>query len=78
MLLGRYPRCDGPWLGEEQSLSRVHALLLLVGERLLVLDLASTNGTRHIGGVDARVLELVGDTELELGTTVFVRWSWAA
>lgn len=78
VLLGRYPRCDGPWLSDEESLSRVHALLLLVGDRLLVIDLASTNGTRRIGGADARVLELVGDIELELGTTVSARWTWSS
>jgi len=78
VLLGRYPRCDGPWLCEEESLSRVHALLLLVGDRLLVIDLASTNGTRQVGGADARVVEIVGETALQLGTAVFARWTWSA
>jgi len=78
VLLGRYPRCDGPWLSDEASLSRVHALLLLVGDRLLVIDLASTNGTRQVGGADARVVEIVGETELQLGTAVFARWTWSS
>lgn len=77
VLIGRYPRCDGRWLDDEPSLSRVHALLLRVGDRLLAIDVASTNGTRFSGGSDARVLELRHGAEMELGESVVARWRWA-
>ncbi len=54
----------------------MHALLLLADERLLVIDTASTFGTRVTGGQDARVLELVGTTDVELGPDTKVAWSW--
>lgn len=78
VLIGRYARCDGQGLTDESSMSRVHALLLLVQDRLLAIDVASTNGTRLVGGSDARVVELIGETELELGDAVFVRWAWSS
>ena len=76
VLLGRYARCDGAVLGLAESASRVHALLLLADERLLVIDTASTFGTRVVGGQDARVLELIGATALELGPDTQVAWCW--
>ncbi|MDX2086520.1 MAG: FHA domain-containing protein [Kofleriaceae bacterium] len=78
ILLGRYARCDDARLATDPSLSRVHALLLHVDDRLLAIDIASTNGTRFPGRGDARVLELVGDGELELGTDTLVRWCGAS
>ena len=78
VLIGRYARCAGFGLCTDTSLSRVHALLLLVDDRLLVIDLASTNGTHKLDRPDARVIELVGDTELELGDKTNVRWSWSS
>jgi len=79
VLLGRYARCDGGLgLSGDSSLSRVHALLLLVDERLLAIDVASTNGTHAVGQADARVIELAGETELELGGTTYARWSWSS
>ena len=78
VLIGRYARCAGFGLCADTSLSRVHALLLLADDRLLVIDLASTNGTHELDRPDARVIELVGDTELELGDKTYVRWSWSS
>lgn len=78
VLLGRYARCDGAGRGDDGALSRVHALLLRVDERLLAIDLASTNGTRLAGQADARVLELDGEAELELGFDTVVRWRWVS
>jgi hypothetical protein len=78
VLIGRYARCDGHGLYIDPSLSRVHALLLLVDDRLLAIDVASTNGTHEVGRPDARVIELVGETEIELGTTTSVRWCWSS
>jgi hypothetical protein len=78
VLIGRYERCNAFGVSDETSLSRVHALLLLADDRLLVIDVATTNGTRIVDGDDARVIELVGETELELGIGTFVRWTWAS
>lgn len=76
VLLGRYERCDSGASGHAPSLSRVHALLLQTDERLLVIDTASTFGTRMANGRDARVFELIGPTELELGHDTRARWCW--
>lgn len=78
VLIGRYERCNTFGVSDGTSLSRVHALLLLVEDRLLVIDVASTNGTRIVDRADARVIELVGEMELELGSGTFVRWEWSS
>ena len=44
VLLGRYERCGIP-LAEIHNVSRVHLLLVQLGEELLAIDTASTNGT---------------------------------
>ncbi len=76
VLLGRYARCDGAVMGLADTLSRVHAMLLLADERLLVIDTASTAGTCVLGAEAARVIELVGATTLELGGETQVAWRW--
>lgn len=78
VLLGRYPRCNGAGFSDDPSLSRVHALLIQIDDSLLVIDTASRNGTRRTGHADARVVEIIGDTELELGTSTRVRWRWTS
>jgi hypothetical protein len=78
VLIGRYARCDGMMLAGESSVSRVHALLLLVEDRLLAIDIASTNGMRQVNCPDSRLVELIGETELELGYSVFARWTWSS
>jgi hypothetical protein len=78
ILLGRYARCDAHGLCSDESLSRVHALLLLVDERLLVIDIASTNGTREVDRPDAPLIELVGNAAFELGPLTRVSWSWSS
>ncbi|MBA3538662.1 MAG: hypothetical protein H0T79_03465 [Deltaproteobacteria bacterium] len=78
VLLGRYGRCDSAELGGDESVSRVHALLLLVGERLLAIDTSSTNGSREVGHKNARVIEVHGGSNLELGFKTHLRWSWAS
>jgi hypothetical protein len=76
ILLGRYSRCDATEAAhEDHSLSRVHALLMQVDERLLLVDTASTNGTFE-RGEPARVVVFDGTTELRLGKRTFVRWRW--
>jgi hypothetical protein len=78
VLLGRYPRCNGAGFSDDSSLSRVHALLIQIDDSLLVVDTASRNGTRRTGHSDARIVELRGETELELGTSTRVRWRWTS
>jgi hypothetical protein len=78
VLLGRYPRCNGAGFSDDPSLSRVHALLIQIDETLLVIDTASRNGTRRSGHSEARVVEVIGDTELVLGTSTRVRWRWTS
>jgi len=76
ILLGRYSRCDATEAAhEDHSLSRVHALLMQVDDRLLLVDTASTNGTFE-RGAPARVVVFDGTTELRLGKRTFVRWRW--
>lgn len=78
VLLGRYARCDGAGLAADDSISRVHLLIVLDGDRLLAIDAASTNGTRRPGDVDVRVIELADGSELELGTTTTLHWRWVS
>lgn len=82
VLLGRYARCDGAGLGGDGSLSRVHALVVQLGERVIVVDTASRNGSRPAGEDrdrrDARVLELRDRDELELGFRTRIRWRWSS
>jgi pSer/pThr/pTyr-binding forkhead associated (FHA) protein len=76
VLLGRYGRCDlMEAAAEDHSLSRVHALLMKLDDRLLLIDTASSNGTFE-GGQRARVVVLENQTELRLGKKTFLRWRW--
>lgn len=81
VLLGRYARCDGAnGLADDNSLSRVHALLIQMGDTLLVVDTASSNGTWENGEAPrSRVFALdTSTTELVLGKHTRVRWRWAS
>jgi hypothetical protein len=78
ILLGRYARCDGAALLEDPSLSRVHALMMAVDDRVLVIDTASRNGTWETGKPAARVTSFEGNTEVHLGKHTRIRWRWAA
>lgn len=76
VLLGRYGRCDlTDAAGEDHSMSRVHALLMQLEDRLLLVDTASSNGTFE-GGERVRVVVVDGSTELRLGKKTFLRWRW--
>ena len=77
VLIGRYDRCDGRGLCDDPAMSRVHALVLLVDNRLLAIDVASTNGTGEVGQPDARIVELLDGTEVELAGSTRVRWRWS-
>ncbi len=75
VLIGRYARCDRACLDDE-SVSRVHALLIQLGDELLVVDTASTNGTASPGHEPARVHLVRDATELVLGFDTRARWRW--
>lgn len=73
VLLGRYDRCE--LLGDlDDSVSRVHAMLVRVGDRLVLVDLASSHGLGPIGGGRARVAELVDGAAVWLGRQTRLRW----
>jgi hypothetical protein len=78
VLLGRYDRCASAPLADDQSMSRVHALMIQIEDRLLMVDTASINGTRLIGEHRSRVIELRDDTELQLGKATRVRWKYVS
>jgi hypothetical protein len=78
ILLGRYARCDGASLLEDPSMSRVHAMLIAVDDRLLIIDTASRNGIWATGGPAQRVITIAGNTEINLGKHTRIRWRWAA
>lgn len=74
VLIGRYDRCDAKDIaGDDTSLSRVHALLMRIEDRLLLLDTASSNGTFE-RGEQVRVVVIEADTELRLGKKTYARW----
>jgi pSer/pThr/pTyr-binding forkhead associated (FHA) protein len=77
ILLGRYARCDGTAM-DDNNVSRVHALLIQLGDSLLAIDLASSNGTFVPGGAPARAFTISSGTELQLGDATLVRWRWHA
>jgi hypothetical protein len=76
VLIGRYARCNNAQLADDPSLSRVHALLLQVDDAIVAIDTASLNGTREANHPKARLIQLLGDTELILGTATRARWHW--
>jgi len=77
VLLGRYARCDSAAFVDDPSMSRVHALLIQIDDRILLVDTGSVNGTRLVGEHRARVIELAGDTDFQLGKATKARWRLA-
>ena len=77
VLLGRYDRCDfqPAWVRDPDSVSRVHALLLLEGDEVLVFDTASTNGV-IVDGVPCDVARLRTCAVLELAEGNWLLWKW--
>ncbi|HUJ60952.1 MAG TPA: FHA domain-containing protein [Kofleriaceae bacterium] len=78
VLLGRYERCDNAGFSDDLSLSRVHALLIHIDDRLMIVDTASINGTRLVGEHRQRLIELRGETELQLGKGTRARWRYVS
>jgi hypothetical protein len=78
VLLGRYARCDNGGLADDASMSRVHALLVRLGDDLVLVDAASTNGTARSGATKERLIQIEDDSELRLGLGTTARWRWLA
>lgn len=73
LLLGRYERC-GLTIGGLDSVSRVHLLVVRIGDEVWAIDTASTNGVRRRGqAVSAVVLE--AHDELQLARSLSVTWT---
>ncbi len=69
LLVGRLPKCD--IVLEDGSVSSQHARLQLIEQKLRVVDMGSTNGTRvNYAAIDDPVYLLDGDT-LEFGNVSF-------
>jgi hypothetical protein len=72
LLFGRYERCQLAMVGDHM-LSRVHLMVVRVGEQLWAVDTASTNGTRR-NGAPVSASPLQGAASLLLGRECLVRW----
>jgi hypothetical protein len=72
VLLGRYDRC-GIRLSGLGSISRVHLLLVRLGEDVLAIDTASTNGTWR-GRKEIETTTLGDPDSLELGSFLRLHW----
>jgi hypothetical protein len=78
VLLGRYPRCDGGWVGvlSDHAISRVHALVIEIAGRVYAIDAGSSNGL-WVGGNRVRVARLVtGLTVALAGRVATLEWSF--
>jgi hypothetical protein len=75
ILLGRYDRCHSWDLLADTEVSRVHALVIQLRDRLVAIDTASTNGT-FAGNQRVRLVEPRDGMPLGLGVSgrVWVRW----
>lgn len=77
VLIGRYDRCDhhGVRVLTDTHVSRVHALLVRVGDQTVLMDAGSTNGLWH-DGARVPVVRLGADTQVELGlNAATLRWA---
>ena len=72
VLLGRYERCGIP-LAELDQISRVHLLLVRMGEEVLAIDTASTNGTWR-GRTEIETTVLGERDSLSLGASLRLHW----
>ena len=74
LLVGRYARCQHGQCDDDASVSRVHALVMLVDERILVVDTGSTNGMYTREDEKVTVAELVGAGRVRLGGETVMGW----
>jgi hypothetical protein len=72
VLVGRYPRCLAGE-GADVALSRVHLLVVRIGDEVWAIDTASTNGTRR-NGCDVEAVVLGDEDELTLPGPTAVRF----
>lgn len=73
ILLGRYGRCSLLIESPENTVSRVHALLIRLGMDVWIIDTASTNGVKR--GDDEVHAEVLRDADtLTLGREVTLEW----
>jgi hypothetical protein len=72
VLVGRAPRC-GVFIGDDDRVSRVHAVLLTIDGVTHLIDAGSTNGTWH-DGEEIRCQPLRDGDVYELGDSS-LRWS---
>lgn len=72
-LIGRYDRCEVGGPEADESLSRVHLLIVREGPRIIAIDTASTNGT-YVGDDRVHLVELVEQSHLDLGGVLDLTW----
>jgi pSer/pThr/pTyr-binding forkhead associated (FHA) protein len=80
ILLGRYDRCDthGATVVSHHGISRVHLLVLRIGDGIYAIDTGSTNGTFRTGSdAEVRIARLDSEHDLILGDDL-ARVKWAA
>jgi hypothetical protein len=77
LLVGRYERCHASAIADER-VSRVHLMVIELGERVCAIDLASSNGSYAVEDGQATPLSaaLVGDGQAIAlgGTNTVVAW----
>ncbi len=73
VLIGRYDRCDLPG-AQDNTLSRVHALLVEVAGRRVIADLSSLYGLGLVDSPRSRLLELVDASRIWLGRGTRLTW----
>lgn len=73
LLFGRYDRCQLT-LDHDDTLSRVHLMVVRIDDRVWAIDTASTNGTRH-NGIPVAASSLGETGSLLLGRNCIVRWA---
>ncbi len=73
ILLGRYGRCDVLLQTPENRVSRIHALLVRLGEATWIVDIASTNGV-YDGVERVAARPLVDGDRLALSDELHVEW----
>jgi pSer/pThr/pTyr-binding forkhead associated (FHA) protein len=74
VLLGRYFRCDAPTALFDQSVSRVHAMLLRHHGRVYLVDAGSTYGI-WVGRRPVKCAVLVEHENYTLSATTVLRWN---
>ena len=72
-LIGRYDRCEVGGPEADESLSRVHLLVVRDGSRVIAIDTASTNGT-YVNDERVHLVELGDGSLLDLGGVLDLTW----